>query len=612
MIARIFVALSLLMCVVVSATTDSIAWEFRLNGLMEYKYEYYSQNGTRGFFGPYDVDKEFGALRDKSSNAWLGIETWATLFHGKHPGVVTGSDAAHASLKIELLPEIRITPALRLFGKYRIDSNNSSNADMYDYDWPEIGPGLNSQYLIGLIPGRNNAMGFGEWTMFWMSARTPWGTVSIGKKPFEKGCGLLFNAEDATEQSILLEVPYGPIRVGIGFYPMTLGQVDFFDLMRRNQEIYEELGEEILDYYGDTPGWDKSGQPNKGLAYVEADYADMSLGLGAQYTQLHFGSEGRPIDHGFEWPTIDQTDLEGWAFVKYNNGRFFFNSEVDFLNRKRQITKTRDRNGDIEGETDPRDGGGSIYAPTYVDAWQWMVEGGIVAGRSKLSLLYAFIPGPDRRHGVLIDKQPTTFPIGSYVDLTNPPAPMQAGNLNRHVGNSGVFRPYSLLLGYEYGAGLNCYDLNGNGTMTDASVFALRLDYALAANLNVFTSFMKADRASHGWQWGTIYPLFKTVYFAFRPSNTNRANEFLQPIPTIPDTDLGWESDFGVQWELLSNLQLKATVAYWQPGAWFTYACRDRRIQDWDRHYRADFYGTAPLKIIDPIVGMEMVVQASF
>jgi hypothetical protein len=243
-----------------------------------------------------------------------------------------------------------------------------------------------------------------------------------------------------------------------------------------------------------------------------------------------------------------------------------------------------------------------------------MVETGFFAGPAKLSLLYSFIPGPDRRHGVLIDKQPTTFPIGPIPDLlgSDQYEGEQAGHLNRHVGNSGVFRPYSLLLGYGYGSGVNCYDLNGNGCFTDASVLAARIDYAAAANLNVYCSFLHAERASHGWQWGTIYPASKRLRFGPRPNGFNRAREFTEPVPTIPDTALGWELNLGCQWELLSNWTLDMTAAYWRPGKWFNYACIDRGVENWNRARTASNWGINPNRSIDPIVGLEIVSSATF
>ena len=108
-----------------------------------------------------------------------------------------------------------------------------------------------------------------------------------------------------------------------------------------------------------------------------------------------------------------------------------------------------------------------------------------MAGPAKASFMYAWLPGPDRRHGVLIDRQPYFYGFA----------------------NHGLFMPYSLVMNFYYGGGLNLYNLNTDGYMNDASIFAGRLDYAVASNLNVFSSFCWADRASGaGYGWGFIRP----------------------------------------------------------------------------------------------------------
>ena len=42
------------------------AWEFELAGTFNWYYEYYSQAGSKGFFGPYNVDNGAGATRRRT------------------------------------------------------------------------------------------------------------------------------------------------------------------------------------------------------------------------------------------------------------------------------------------------------------------------------------------------------------------------------------------------------------------------------------------------------------------------------------------------------------------------------------------------------------------
>ena len=110
------------------------------------------------------------------------------------------------------------------------------------------------------------------------------------------------------------------------------------------------------------------------------------------------------------------------------------------------------------------------------------METGFMAGPAKASFIYAWLPGPDRRHGVLIDRQPYFYGFG----------------------NHGLFDPYSLVMCFYYGAGSGLFNLNTDGYMNDASILARRLDYAVASNLNLFGSFFWADRASHSVMGGDL------------------------------------------------------------------------------------------------------------
>ena len=110
-----------------------------------------------------------------------------------------------------------------------------------------------------------------------------------------------------------------------------------------------------------------------------------------------------------------------------------------------------------------------------------MVEAGARFGPLAGRLFYSFMPGPDRRHGVLIDRQPLIqeFPQQAF----------------------GLFDPYPTILSFRFGSGVNA-----PGHISDASVFAVKLDYLLASNLMVSGSFLKAIRNSNGYALGFIRP----------------------------------------------------------------------------------------------------------
>ncbi len=81
-----------------------------------------------------------------------------------------------------------------------------------------------------------------------------------------------------------------------------------------------------------------------------------------------------------------------------------------------------------------------------------------------------------------------------------------------------------------------------NGTAEDASIWAARVDYAVASNLNVYGSFMWADRSNKsGYGWGFIRPYTGPYAGEFQaPLGMVRWND-RNNAPSIPDPNLGYE-----------------------------------------------------------------------
>ena len=174
---------------------------------------------------------------------------------------------------------------------------------------------------------------------------------------------------------------------------------------------------------------------------------------------------------------------------------------------------------------------------------------------------------------------------------------------------------------YGYGLGTSFARDTGNGFVQDASVYAARLDYAVAANLNIYGSFTWAEKFSKsGDVWGCLIP-------NPRPSATEPANPFgsvlyvtanraaANAIPTIPDPALGYEIDGGFDWKLLEGLTARCTMGYWVPGKWFSYACVDKSITGWATPATGDWtnnFYTRPNKNIDPVFGLEFKLEGEF
>ena len=74
-----------------------------------------------------------------------------------------------------------------------------------------------------------------------------------------------------------------------------------------------------------------------------------------------------------------------------------------------------------------------------------------------MSLLYAWLAGPDRRGGNQIDQ------TGLQTDV---------GIRSNQFSNTGFFRPYSYLMVYAYGLGTHMNADTLNGTAEDASIYA--------------------------------------------------------------------------------------------------------------------------------------------
>jgi hypothetical protein len=230
-----FLATGFVVLLVSSLTTPVSAWEFELSGGMNWTYEYYTQRGHQGFFGPYDVDRS--SIMPNLNYWWSGSRL--------AQNIVTGADASRSYLYVTFDPTLKINSAIRLKGRYRVGQ------------WANPQDGY---YFTQDSPGTDNAMSEGQWTMFWATALTPWGTFGIGKRPWKFGTGLQYDGSDGlSTESVMLNTPYGPFDIGIGFYPhrpARSGQtitVDPYDLV-------------ALPYFNHA---DKSGQLIRDvLAYV--------------------------------------------------------------------------------------------------------------------------------------------------------------------------------------------------------------------------------------------------------------------------------------------------------------------------------------------------------
>jgi len=496
-------------------------------------------------------------------NGWLGNQIGQ---------LSSGSDIAIAQMYMLLEPEFRLNEAVRVRGTYRIGSWANPESRTSE------GLLVKSRYPEGLAPGVQRSFSPGYWNTLWVSAQTPWGIIVAGKRPGPFGMGLTFDAEDNTDAlGILLMIPFGPFRFGINCAPWSPSPSNF---------AYYTLSDKNAERPIDIAG---------GMTY---DVTNVSFGLGGRYFRFHVGPESASFQGTDAPPTgrfavipSNAAVTDGAVYLKYNNGRLFANTEVAWI-----VGLTRNQKW-LSSDSGLLDGGKSLFAPTYVDHWRFAAEIGVLAGPVKLSLLWAWIPGPDRRHGVRIDRQADVRFVSQFSNVT-------------------LFRLYSLLLSYTYGSGNNSFTADSaNGYMTDANAYGLRLDYALASNLNVFGTFFWAERLSHGYGWGFMRPEY--TFSAPNPRFTGAVqyveiDQFTDGPPSIPDSNLGYEFDWGIGWKLLDGYTLNATLGVWQPGKWFYFACIDRSVANWKNPSAANNFGANPSRAIGPVFGLEISMNAEF
>ena len=595
-IFRFLVVIALAIQCLTLSTTQAQAWEFNLSGSLMWTYETYSQQGRAGFFGPYDVD----ASATSTTNSAANLNLWNGINRAFNVQMASGSDVAVSYLQGDFWPTVKINPAIDIKGRLRLGGYGGYyNYNNYTY----------YQYPTWSNPGTLNNMGL-NLPLLWGTARTPWGTVSYGKRPMVFGTGLQYDGDsNITSESLLLKADYGPLTIGLGFYPYRRAPDNYF-----SQWSWSSSGNQPNTITSSSTTYhnqyynvgDKSGNRKQDLCgSVVYSSGNLEIGLYEAYFSYHIGPESvlQRYPPNIVYFPRDTEISNGTLYTKYSNGRFFLNAEAAWL-----------------FDTTKFDGS---HSPTYIEQWRYMTELGVISGPVKLSFLSGYAPGLDRRNGTYIDKQPAGF--------------LRQPELTRELAGITLWRQYAYLMSYVYGSGLagtrlevidapgyhsESLDsranqgLNQEGSMLDALVLATRIDFAIASNLNVYGSFFWAERTSKTYPWGFISPQYATdnYYGNQQPSYSGnvRVNFDANPAsPSIPDTSLGYEIDVGLAWKLLENWKVEAMVCRWQPGKWFSYACVDKSTT-WRTPTTSNNYGTNPGRSIDAIMGVRVDLTSSF
>jgi hypothetical protein len=591
----------LLLVLLFLSVSQAGAWEFSLSGVFTWEYYQFSQLGDRGFFGPFNQDDSSvkGTVRLAARNGWLGHEVASRpdlSFSGDE--LASGSDVAANYIYTLFFPKVKVNEALSLQGIYRI---GSWNLQLSAGEWA-FGQVNSSRYLNSTYTGIGQAFSPGYWQIWNAEAQLPWGVVKLGKQPNTIGLGVIIDSLENASESVCLSIPFGPFTIGAQYYPWGLGR---------------SIGTISSSNYPLETDRSNATQPHF-AALLMYNGGNISSETYVEYTNGHKGPESeiyQPASAHFPTTPVFATDISqcfGFTNLKYFDGRLFFNTEVGFYQEFFR------QNGRVLNPLNQTRTPFVIWPQTrYWELWAGMIECGAVAGPAKISFLWAYYPGPDRRGGKLIDRQPTVVPVFS-----------PNGGVN-------LYLPYSLLLGYDYGSGNNSISRASNhGFITDASTYGVRLDYAVAANLNVYGTFLYANRVSQGYGWGWIRPdpaegaTISRPYLQYGNNGTldnvpaggnlrdlsfNSGDPATPAAPNILERDLGYEIGGGFDWKLIEGYTLTARVAYWKPGYWFKYACVDRRQPNWDSAPTAsNLWGINPNREIDPIFGVRVAIELAF
>jgi hypothetical protein len=587
------------------------AWEFSMKGSFNWYHEWYSQMGSNGFFGQYNIDNG-NNTRVANLNFWNGGQ-FDTSF-------VSGSNAGWSYFNVEFEPEIKINSAIKIRGLYRLGT---------------FGDPAASDYHTQDAPGIKNAFSEGQWSLFWITANSPWGVFAVGKRPWSFGTALQYDGSDATStESLSLVTPFGPFDVGIAYYPYRYAGDSSIYVIAGRQGVQAAYGDpynlpkypefdvhpnptQIIrthdsGYYSSA---DRSGSFSKDfLGFVTYSNGPVKTGIIAAFGSYHIGPEAslnnaiRGLDGQDPTFAIDSEFNHGSIYLQYNDGRFFANSEAAWL-------YWTDRYQGVQAARQEYRHGINPPYTRYIEQWRCALELGLLAGPVKLSGIVGWSPGPDRRNGLYVDKQQSAFTWHPSFE-------------SHFLSNYSLFSPYSHIFVYDYGSGLNAYNLSGDGFLRDAFLLAARMDYAVAANLNIFGTFFWAQRTSDGYPWGVLRPslsrlpdFYNNLYLTDGsvdfggvtpgPLNYSAYSYGVSPaqVPNITKRDLGFEVNAGFNWKLLEGWTLGALVGYWAPGDWFKYACVDRSVLNWNLN---NLSGTRADRKIDPVMGGEVTMVFEF
>jgi hypothetical protein len=533
----------------------ALAWEFEMKGDMEWRYRHFSRLGTNDLFGQgsigYDIGFAGPNIYGHNNAASLVTPRAATAPTGGAAGMrivrggfsFAGPDAFYNDSRLTLRPTIHVNPAIRVFGVYNIGGYRNKYRQWNDVslaptEQAGVGtPPLERYYMHQTSPNAYDTAAIGSWEQFRFTVHSPWAIWSLGIKDFPFGLGVT-NAYNVRAESFFTTVPYGPFRLMHALWSAQ-NVVNTGWGVNPDPDCKPTFMQAATVMYQSGP-FDMGAQLLAQNAHIKSLYRSVpSIYTGSTST-------GDPTGAGFGYDRF----LRNWiVYAKYNNGRFFGNVEYSWVTMDRYNLGAR---------------------PSYTEAYHWFVETGVYSGPAKVAFMAAAASG-----SVLNNSNPTkayaSFPV-----------------------NYQAIEPYEWLMFSTYGGGNQQFGGllstdDGTGQIGDAYVLAGRIDHAVAANLNVWGTFMWAHRLEqNGVAFGAYQsngasgysaagvPTAETTAFATNAGRGTIAGRTAYPYGWVSDGYIGWEANVGVDWKLLENLTMKLRYAYWQPGTFFKEAYQAR------------------------------------
>ncbi|MGC9030171.1 MAG: hypothetical protein ACP5LD_10920 [Desulfomonilaceae bacterium] len=540
MMKRVWFMTAVMTVLAAAMLSQALAWEFSMKGDYEWRYRYWTRTGKQDIFG--EMDDTHVNL---GINHLVVFPTRATTnrintngFGFSSPGGVLagdnnyGADMTLTDNRMTIYPKITVNPAIAVDASVNVTSLGIwSNGKPYfeptaananDFGWiTDTYAPIGDRPLASHIP--NTFV-----TVQWLRAvlKTPMANFNLGYRTSSFGIGLWMHGLNRASSSFAVAIPYGPF------------QIVFAPYFSRNA-----TGWGTTRITGATSVQRQDNRRN----YFKAVFGAITYRSGPLEFQFMSNSYFQPSSPAITnttrgggltraTPTADTLRYRFGLALKYSDGRVFFNGEADWYNR------WQSGRGVGQTETLVREGLDN-------DAWVYGAEIGAFSGPAKVTLSYVRAMGDDPS-----TRKTTDDAIDCQDGVSSP-----------------YIKPWGYLMYYMYGAG-DGWDAAGYGQPTNFHHAGVRIDYAIASNLNVNLVYSRAWRDQpNAYRLGGDYRIRAQVW-TNEDIRLSQLGTFRGQ--AVPDSarEIGWETDIGVDWKLLEGLTWSTTFAYWKPGNWWSYA----------------------------------------